>query len=127
MLWPAAYQAIYFNRVIPDDDASQDAEYGVELRFTVSKQGRPKRITVLNRNVPSREVRWTRSMVLGSRYRPALRDGIAEEVEMTARQPFIPRPVAVAPAEPAAEPDPSQKAPVSENAAAEAEKTPPSP
>lgn len=127
LLWPAAYQAIYFNRVIPDDDASQDAEYGVELRFTVSKQGRPKRITVLNRNVPSREVRWTRSMVLGSRYRPALRDGIAEEVEMTARQPFIPRPVAVAPAEPAAEPDPSQKAPVSENAAAEAEKTPPSP
>ena len=58
----------------------------MDLRFTISTEGRPKRVKVLNKNVPNREVRWTRDMVRSSRYRPALRNGIAEEVVFTARQ-----------------------------------------
>jgi len=92
LLWPTRYQPIYFDPRSDKDDATPNPSYAVDLRFTISTEGRPKRIKVINKNVPNREVRWTRDMVRSSRYRPALRNGIAEEVVFTARQVFIPRP-----------------------------------
>ena len=92
LLRPASYQSIYFDPRRDNKDTKPNPTYVVELSFTISTEGRPKRVKVLKKNVPNREVRWTRDMVRSSRYRPALRKGIAEEAEFTARQTFIPRP-----------------------------------
>lgn len=92
LLWPDAYQPMYFSPVIDPDDAEPETGYGVDLQFTISTEGRPRRVTVLRKNVPNREVRWTRTMILNSRYRPALRNGIAEEVSFSLRQIFLPVP-----------------------------------
>jgi len=92
LLWPDAYQPIYFSAVVGPDSTASDTEYAVDLRFRISTEGRARRIKVVNENVPNREVRWTRTMVLNSRFRPALRNGIPEEVDFSLRQVFIPRP-----------------------------------
>ena len=92
LLWPDAYQPIYFKAVTNPNPMETNTGYAVDLGFTISTEGRAKRIKVLKKNVPNREVRWTRTLVLNSRFRPALRNGIPEEVEYSLRQDFIPRP-----------------------------------
>jgi hypothetical protein len=92
LLWPDSYQPLYFDPVTKPDASAPDNGYAVDLRFTVSNQGRAKRVKVLSKTVPSQEVRLARTIVLNSRYRPALRNGNVEEVEITTRQAFIPRP-----------------------------------
>jgi hypothetical protein len=92
LLWPDSYQPLFFDPVTQPDASAPDNGYAVDLRFTVSTQGRAKRVKVLSKTVPSQEVRLARTIVINSRYRPALRNGIVEEVEITTRQAFIPRP-----------------------------------
>ena len=92
LLWPDAYDPIYLGADIATDPTAPMVDYAVELGFTISSKGRVKRIKVLGKNVPNRQVRWTRTMALNSRYRPALRNGVPEEVEFALRQTFIPRP-----------------------------------
>ena len=92
LLWPDAYQPIYFKAVTNPNPMETNTGYAVDLGFTISTEGRAKRIKVLQKNVPNREVRWTRTLVLNSRFRPALRNGIPEEVAFSLRQDFIPRP-----------------------------------
>ena len=113
LLWPEAYKPIYFSAVF-DSEAPSDTEYAVNLQFRISTEGRPKRIKVLSKNVPNREVRWTRNLILNSRYRPALRNGVPEEVQYSLRQSFIPRsqkPTA-ADTSPAPDPNPFANAPL---------------
>ncbi|MBT5054820.1 MAG: hypothetical protein HOM69_16445 [Gammaproteobacteria bacterium] len=92
LLWPDAYEPIYFGSDIDPDPETPTIAYAVELGFTISTKGRVKRIKVLRENVPNREVRWTRTNALNSRYRPALRNGVPEEADFALRQEFLPRP-----------------------------------
>ena len=109
LLWPDAYKPIYFDAVV-DSGAPSDTQYAVHLQFRISTEGRVKRIKVLSENVPHREVRLTRTLILNSRYRPALRNGIPEEVAFSLSQPFIrrsaPAPTADASLAPVTDADP---------------------
>ena len=69
--------------------------------------GKPKRIRITDRNVPSEEARWARSAIHSSRYRPALVDGVAVPFETTYRQAFT-RIAPLSESPPAADPSAAQ-------------------
>jgi len=106
LLWPEAYAALYF---APVNEAKYpaDVDYYVDFSFTISNMGKPKRIRITDRNVPSEEARWARSAIHSSRYRPALVDGVAVPFETTYRQAFT-RIAPLSESPPAADPSAAQ-------------------
>lgn len=87
LLWPEAFSALYFDPVNKEKYPSKDG-YFVDFSFTISEMGKPKRIRITDRNVPSEEARWARASLHNSRFRPALLDGVPVPFEATFRQTF---------------------------------------
>ncbi len=88
LLWPEALGALSFEPV-NEEKYPPAVDYYVDFSFTISAMGKPKRIAIASRNVPSEEARWARSAIHNSRYRPALLNGTAVPFETQFRQSFV--------------------------------------
>jgi len=89
MLSPKTYFPLitdYKPKTLPEGDLP---ELFVDVSFTVSEYGQPRRLRIVDRNVPTDEARLARALVASSRYRPALKEGLAQPYDLSRRVTFV--------------------------------------
>ena len=73
-----------------EDEAADTPEpLYVDFDFTISEYGKPRRLKITDRNVPTDEARLARNLLASSRYRPALENGQAKPFPTHFRVLFV--------------------------------------
>ncbi|MCZ6503946.1 MAG: hypothetical protein O6945_15720, partial [Gammaproteobacteria bacterium] len=74
-LYPEIYDVLYLTRPPDAAKTDEDVELYVDVTYTVRKDGRVSNIKLIDKNVPNTEVRYMRTALSNSRFRPRIVDG----------------------------------------------------